>query len=57
MAHFHSWSYILILQGVETVDTSHFITPENIERLNQAKEADRVQVYNFHSTGSIFMLH
>lgn len=31
-------------QGVETVDTSHFITPENIERLNQAKEANRVQI-------------
>ncbi|KAI4335872.1 hypothetical protein L6164_014475 [Bauhinia variegata] len=31
-------------QGVETVDPSHFITPENIERLKQAKEADRVQI-------------
>ncbi|XP_058080169.1 isoaspartyl peptidase/L-asparaginase 1-like isoform X2 [Magnolia sinica] len=31
-------------QGVETVDASHFITPENIERLSQAKEANRVQV-------------
>lgn len=31
-------------QGVETVDSSHFITPENIERLKQAKEADRVQM-------------
>ncbi|RVW20657.1 Isoaspartyl peptidase/L-asparaginase 1 [Vitis vinifera] len=31
-------------QGVETVDASHFITPENIERLKQAKEANRVQV-------------
>ncbi|GKU95108.1 hypothetical protein SLEP1_g8508 [Rubroshorea leprosula] len=31
-------------QGVETVDPSHFITQENIERLNQAKEANRVQV-------------
>ncbi|KAG5233998.1 hypothetical protein OIU77_000694 [Salix suchowensis] len=31
-------------QGVETVDSSHFITPENIERLKQAKEADRVQI-------------
>nr|GME03732.1 isoaspartyl peptidase/L-asparaginase 1 [Ipomoea batatas] len=31
-------------QGVETVDTSHFITPENIERLKQAKEANRVQI-------------
>ncbi|KAJ6977251.1 hypothetical protein D5086_023263 [Populus alba] len=31
-------------QGVETVDSSHFITSENIERLKQAKEADRVQM-------------
>ncbi|KAJ8637342.1 hypothetical protein MRB53_011609 [Persea americana] len=31
-------------QGVETVDASHFITPENIERLSQAKEANRVQI-------------
>ncbi|KAF7838555.1 isoaspartyl peptidase/L-asparaginase [Senna tora] len=31
-------------QGVETVDSSHFITPENIERLKQAKEANRVQI-------------
>ncbi|GLU13278.1 hypothetical protein SLE2022_299210 [Rubroshorea leprosula] len=31
-------------QGVETVDPSHFITQENIERLNQAKEANRVQI-------------
>lgn len=33
-----------VMQGVETVDTSHFITPENTERLGQAKEANRVQV-------------
>ncbi|CAH9088124.1 unnamed protein product [Cuscuta europaea] len=31
-------------QGVETLDTSNFITPENIERLKQAKEANRVQI-------------
>ncbi|CAM8924134.1 unnamed protein product [Rhodiola kirilowii] len=31
-------------QGVETADPSHFITPENIERLKQAKEANRVQI-------------
>lgn len=30
-------------QGVETLDSSHFITRENIERLEQAKEANRVQ--------------
>ncbi|KAK6153495.1 hypothetical protein DH2020_013134 [Rehmannia glutinosa] len=30
-------------QGMETVDSSHFITPENIERLKQAKTANRVQ--------------
>ncbi|KAF5933783.1 hypothetical protein HYC85_029954 [Camellia sinensis] len=30
-------------QGVETLDRSHFITSENIERLKQAKEANRVQ--------------
>ncbi|KAK9118808.1 hypothetical protein Scep_016901 [Stephania cephalantha] len=31
-------------QGVETVDAGHFITQENIERLKQAKEANRVQI-------------
>lgn len=31
-------------QGVETVDSNHFITPENVERLKQAKEANRVQI-------------
>ncbi|KAG8388786.1 hypothetical protein BUALT_Bualt02G0161400 [Buddleja alternifolia] len=31
-------------QGIETVDSSHFITPENIDRLKQAKEANRVQI-------------
>ncbi|XP_077222336.1 isoaspartyl peptidase/L-asparaginase 1-like [Tasmannia lanceolata] len=31
-------------QGVETVDANHFITPENVERLRQAKEANRVQL-------------
>jgi beta-aspartyl-peptidase (threonine type) len=31
-------------QGVETLDPSQFITPENIERLKQAKEANRVQI-------------
>ncbi|KAH7528926.1 hypothetical protein FEM48_Zijuj05G0129500 [Ziziphus jujuba var. spinosa] len=31
-------------QGVDTVDSSHFITPGNIERLKQAKEANRVQI-------------
>ncbi|KAL4566453.1 hypothetical protein LXL04_030568 [Taraxacum kok-saghyz] len=30
-------------QGLKTEDPSHFITPENIERLKQAKEANRVQ--------------
>ncbi|OMO72720.1 Peptidase T2, asparaginase 2 [Corchorus olitorius] len=31
-------------QGFETVEQSYFVTPENIERLKQAKEANRVQV-------------
>lgn len=31
-------------QGVETVDPSYFITPENIERLKRAKEVNRVQL-------------
>ncbi|KAK3013338.1 hypothetical protein RJ639_009550 [Escallonia herrerae] len=31
-------------QGVETIETSHFITPENVDRLKQAKEANRVQI-------------
>ncbi|KAI3463830.1 hypothetical protein Pfo_020493 [Paulownia fortunei] len=30
-------------QGVETVDPSYFITSENIEKLKEAKEANRVQ--------------
>ncbi|KAF3777393.1 Isoaspartyl peptidase/L-asparaginase [Nymphaea thermarum] len=33
--------------GIETVDTSYFVTPENIERLRKAKEAKKVQIdYN-----------
>ncbi|XP_075519439.1 isoaspartyl peptidase/L-asparaginase 1 [Primulina tabacum] len=31
-------------QGVETIESGHFITPENIERLKQAKAANRVQI-------------
>ncbi|WVZ59780.1 hypothetical protein U9M48_009879 [Paspalum notatum var. saurae] len=31
-------------QGVETKDPSHFITDHNVERLRQAKEANRVQI-------------
>ncbi|XVF08892.1 hypothetical protein REPUB_Repub07fG0043500 [Reevesia pubescens] len=31
-------------QGLETVDPSYFITPENIERLTQAQEGNRVQI-------------
>ncbi|KAK9116437.1 hypothetical protein Sjap_015384 [Stephania japonica] len=31
-------------QGVEIIDAGHFITQENIERLKQAKEANRVQI-------------
>lgn len=31
-------------QGVELEDASHFITPENVERLKNAKEANRVQI-------------
>ncbi|XP_050220944.1 isoaspartyl peptidase/L-asparaginase 1 [Mercurialis annua] len=31
-------------QGVETIDASQFVTAENIERLKQAKEANRVQI-------------
>lgn len=38
---------ILIFQGVDTVVSSHFITAENVERLKQAKEANRVQVFKF----------
>ncbi|XWS37244.1 hypothetical protein CRYUN_Cryun19dG0026800 [Craigia yunnanensis] len=34
-------------QGLEIVDPTYFITPENIERLKQAQEANRVQIdYN-----------
>lgn len=39
------WSIFLkIVKGVETTDSGFFITPQNIERLKQAKEANRVQV-------------
>ncbi|XP_012438902.1 isoaspartyl peptidase/L-asparaginase 1 isoform X4 [Gossypium raimondii] len=31
-------------QGLETVEMSHFITPENIERLKQAQEAANLQL-------------
>ncbi|KAF8399662.1 hypothetical protein HHK36_015532 [Tetracentron sinense] len=31
-------------QGVETVDAGHFITQENVERLKQVIEANRVQI-------------
>ncbi|WCJ35805.1 Isoaspartyl peptidase/L-asparaginase [Euphorbia peplus] len=31
-------------QGIEIIESSHFVTPENIERLQQAKEANRVQI-------------
>lgn len=31
-------------QGVEMIDPADFITPENIQRLKQAKEANRVQI-------------
>jgi len=47
--------FILPLQGVETLDSSHFITAENIERLKQAKEADRVQVPNFENKHAFTM--
>lgn len=35
---------VFSLQGLETRDQSYFITENNIERLKQAKEANRVQV-------------
>ncbi|XVF54475.1 hypothetical protein PTKIN_Ptkin05aG0183300 [Pterospermum kingtungense] len=41
---FHGAEAFAREQGVETADPTHFITPENIERLQQAKEANRVQI-------------
>ncbi|CAB4311519.1 unnamed protein product [Prunus armeniaca] len=41
-------------QGVETVDSSHFITPENVERLKHAKVANRVQVHSCLNLSSTF---
>ncbi|MQM01635.1 hypothetical protein Taro_034382, partial [Colocasia esculenta] len=35
---------IFLTFGVEIIDASHFITPENVERLKQAKQAKRVQI-------------
>ncbi|KAJ0751146.1 putative beta-aspartyl-peptidase [Helianthus annuus] len=43
----YSHTTCIFVFGLETVDKSHFITPENIERLKQAKEANRVQVCSF----------
>lgn len=47
LSYQHSSLFMIPSQGVETVDSSHFITKENIERLKQAKEANRVQVLQF----------
>ncbi|KAL6599525.1 hypothetical protein ACP70R_045662 [Stipagrostis hirtigluma subsp. patula] len=41
---FHGAEAFAREQGVETKDPSHFITEDNIERLRQAKEANRVQI-------------
>ncbi|XP_015945775.1 isoaspartyl peptidase/L-asparaginase [Arachis duranensis] len=41
---FHGAEEFAKEQGVETADSSHFITAENVERLKQAKEAHRVQI-------------
>ncbi|KAF2312896.1 hypothetical protein P3X46_023153 [Hevea brasiliensis] len=41
---FEGAEYFAREQGVETVNSSHFVTPENVERLKQAKEANRVQI-------------
>ena len=38
------FNFLKIVKGVETTDPSYFITPQNIERLKQAKEANSVQV-------------
>lgn len=35
----------VILQGVETVDTSFFITEENQEKLERARKTNSVQVH------------
>ncbi|MBA0559557.1 hypothetical protein Golob_016514, partial [Gossypium lobatum] len=40
---FHGAEAFAREQGVETADPSYFITPENIERLKQAQDANRVQ--------------
>jgi len=47
---------ILSVQGVETLDSTHFITAENIERLKQAIEANRVQVLNFENKHAFTLL-
>jgi hypothetical protein len=36
------------VQGVETVDTSFFITEENLEKLEKARETDSVEVRCLH---------
>ncbi|XP_034571248.1 isoaspartyl peptidase/L-asparaginase 1 isoform X1 [Setaria viridis] len=43
-SHSIGWWSPITRQGVETKDPSHFITEQNIERLRQAKEANRVQI-------------
>ncbi|RDX64751.1 hypothetical protein CR513_56660, partial [Mucuna pruriens] len=41
---FHGAEDFARQQGVQTLDSSHFITAENVQRLNQAKLANRVQI-------------
>lgn len=36
------------VQGVETVDTSFFITEENLEKLEKARETNSVEVRCLH---------
>jgi beta-aspartyl-peptidase (threonine type) len=39
---YYAFDLIVRCQGVETKDPSHFIMEHNIERLRQAKQANRV---------------
>lgn len=43
------------LQGVETVDTSFFITAENLEKLEKARETNSVEVRCLHFPHKLYL--
>lgn len=43
------------VQGVETVDTSFFITAENLEKLEKARETNSVEVRCLHFPHNLYL--